>query len=208
VAEDPRFTRELERLRKEHHRWYRETRDLGLIPESLLHERSQGRTPYAVGKDDRLANGLNLRLAVDKIRPNVGLEELLKLHADEDAAIRWWGVTAIGVLGFNDALKPLQASLKDRSTTVRVAAALALHQIGEEAGVLDTLKAGLKDANPWVRHSAALALDEMGMKAAPALEAIKAAQSDSNEYVVRVVQSILNRLESKEEKEPKKDAKK
>jgi uncharacterized sulfatase len=209
LADDARYARELTRLRKEHHRWYGETRDLGLIPESILHERSQARTPYEVGKSEKLANGLNLRLAVDKVTPNVALEELLKLHGSDDPAIRWWGVTAMGVLGFTDAVKPLRASLKDGSPTVRVAAALALHQIGEEKGVLETLQAGLKDANPWVRHEAALALDELGKKAAPMLERIKAAKTDTNEYVVRVVESILNRLEPpKEEKEPKKDGKK
>jgi arylsulfatase A-like enzyme len=207
LADDPRYTRELDRLRALHQRWYRETRDLGLIPESILYERARGRTPYEVGKDERLANGLELRLAVDQITPNTPLERLRKLLASEDAALRWWGVTAIGVLGFSDAQKELRELLKDRSASVRVAAALALHQIGEEMQVLQTLQEGLQDANPWVRHEAALALDELGEKAAPALEAIRAAKADKNEYVVRVIQSILDRLEPKEGKHPQKDAK-
>jgi uncharacterized sulfatase len=208
LANDARYEKQLEKMREEHHRWYRETRDLGLIPEAILHERAKGQTPYEVGLDEKLANGLRLRLAVDTITPRVSLAELRKLQSDADDAIRWWGVTAMGVLGFSEAEPDLRASLKDRSASVRVAAAFSLHQLGESTEVLDTLTQSLKNDNPWVRHLAALALDEMGLAAKPALDAVRAAKTDKNEYVARVVSSILIRFGEKEDpkaKDPKKE---
>ncbi|MFQ3592723.1 MAG: sulfatase-like hydrolase/transferase [Gemmataceae bacterium] len=209
LADDPRFLRELQRLRALHHRWYRETRDLGLIPESILYERAQGRTPYELGQNQKLANSLELRLAVDKITPNTPLAELRKMRSSDDEAIRWWAITALGVLGFSDAQKDLEESLTDRSPSLRVAAALALHQIGQQNQVLETLQVALKDTNPWVRHQAALALDEMGKAALPALESLREARLDKNEYVVRVVETILNRLDPEaDNKSSEKDKKK
>src|SRR5262249_19952089 len=53
LASEKKHQKTLERLRKLHLDWHRDTRDLGLMPEALVHERSKGRTPYELGKDDK-----------------------------------------------------------------------------------------------------------------------------------------------------------
>jgi uncharacterized sulfatase len=186
----------LARLRKLHLAWLRDTRDLGLMPEALVHERSKGRTPYALGQDSTTFPQARLLAAAETLDEKDPLEKLLKLAADEDSAVRWWGVTGLGVRGGKSraAEETLMKALKDRSAVVRVAAADALRRLGKHEVALPVLAEALEDGNPWVRHEAALGLDEMGPKAAKAKEALKKALKDDNSYVVRVVRHTLEVL--------------
>jgi HEAT repeat protein len=116
----------------------------------------------------------------------------LKLIADRDSALRWWGVTGLGVHGGSD--EALLTALDDAAPVVRVAAADALRRRGKADKILGVLTKCLADENPWVRHAAALAIDELGAKAAPARAALEAAKKDTNQYVVRVVSHTLGVL--------------
>jgi hypothetical protein len=51
----------------------------------------------------------------------------------------------------------------------------------------------LKSDQEWVRLHAITALDEAGAAAKPALEAVREAQKDSNEYVRRVAAHVLEK---------------
>jgi uncharacterized sulfatase len=182
----------LERLRKLHVTWYHETRDLGLMPEAEVHERARGRTPYELGQDNKAFPGARLLAAAEALQEKEPLEKLLKLAGDDDSAIRWWGVTGLGVRCGAGAEAALAKAVKDRAAAVRVAAADGLRRLGKHESALLVLLAALEDDNPWVRHAAILALDEMGEKAAGAKPALTKALKDSNPYVVRVAQHALN----------------
>src|SRR5262249_9164233 len=99
LAADGKHQKTLDRMRKFHLAWHRETRDLGLMPEALVNERSKGRTPYELGKDDKAFPREKLLAAAETLQEKEPLEKLLKLVADEDAAVRWWGVTGLGLQG-------------------------------------------------------------------------------------------------------------
>jgi uncharacterized sulfatase len=194
LAGEKKHQKTLERMRKLHLHWHRETRDLALMPEAEVYERSKGRTPYELGKDAKAYPREKLLAAAETLHEKDALDKLLKLLADKDAALRWWGATGLGLKGGKKAEEALTAALKDKSV-VRVAAADALRRLGKVDAALPVLTAALADENPWVRHEAALAIDELGSKAAPAKEALNKALKDDNAYVVRVVRHTLRVIE-------------
>lgn len=186
----------LARLRQAHVAWMAETRDLGLMPEALVYERSKGRTPFALGQDARQFPARRLRELAEQQAARDPLGAFLKAMSDEDAAVRWWGATGAGAhgRGSKEALAALRRALADGSPVVRVAAADALRRLGHADEARPALVKALKDESPWVRHAAMLAIDELGTGAAKAAEAIEAALKDDNEYVVRVATYTLGRL--------------
>src|SRR5262249_52123414 len=192
LAGEKEHQKTLQRLRKLHLDWHRQTRDLGLMPEAEVYARSMKRTPYELGKDEKSFPREKLLAAAEALHEKEPLEKLLKLLSDDDSAIRWWAATGLGLQGGKKAEEALTKSLKDGSAVVRVAAADGLRRLGKSDS-LPVLIAALGDDNPWVRHEAALAIDELGPKAAPAKEALVKALDDKNDYVVRVVRHTLRR---------------
>ncbi len=188
----------LARLRQRHLAWHRDTRDLGLMPEALVVERSRGRTRWDLGRDEKSFPQEKLLAAAETLQEKEPLGKLLKLIADPDAAVRWWGATGLSVRGgkSKQATEALRKALKDPTAVVRVAAADGLRRLGRHEEALPVLRAALSDSNPWVRHEAALALDEMGTKATPAKEALEKARKDENAYVVRVVEHTLRKMDA------------
>ena len=79
-------------------------------------------------------------------------------------------------------------ALGDPSPSVRVAAADALSRLGRLDSALPALARALQDPNDWVRLHAITVLDGLGSKADPVRDGIKAASSDKNDYVRRVVE--------------------
>jgi uncharacterized sulfatase len=197
LADSPAHRETLERLRQLHREWYRETRDLGLMPEAEVYARSKGRTPYELGRDEKVFPSKRLLAAAEALAARDALPRCLKLVEDGDGAVRWWGATGLGVHGGGDreALQALEKALADPAPVVRVAAADALRRLGKEDKALPALTKCLKDDNPWVRHEAALVIDELGARAATLRAELEAAE-DENEYVVRVVKHTLAALDA------------
>jgi uncharacterized sulfatase len=190
----------LERLRRLHLAWLKETRDLSFLPEAELRRRSRGSTPYEMGKDDKkypqeriLAAALACQAAGDVVPK---LRELLR---DEDSAVRWWAATGLGVRGAKApaAVEALRRALADPSAVVRVAAADGLRRLGRAEEALPVLTKALRDEDEWVRHAAVVALDEMGPAARPALAALRTATKDGNGFVVRVARHAVKELGEK-----------
>ena len=199
LADSPEHRDALERLREARRAWQEEVVDLGLLPEADLRTRFGGEAPYAAVRRDpgsyplrRIADAADL---ANRREPSA-LPKLVGLLSDGDPAVRYWAAVGIGSLGTDSALaaKSMAGALADPSATVRVAAADALCRIGQVDRALPTLVAGLKDVNPWVRLQSIQVLDRLGDAARPALEALKAARADGNEYVVRVAEHAVGQL--------------
>jgi hypothetical protein len=194
LADDPAQRETLERLRAELRRWMVEIRDLGFLPEAELRTRF-GSTPAheAVRKDptayplERLIDAADLATRGDP--------KCVELLDDKDSAVRYWGAIGCRVLG--EKAKPaegrLAKALSDGSPSVRIAAADALSRLGRFEETLPVLVRGLQDENEWARLHAATVLDGLGAEADPVRDAIKAAATDKNEYVRRVVEHALAR---------------
>ena len=120
---------------------------------------------------------------------------------DEYASVRYWAVVGL----YNncktpDEVRPAKAALKkilkDDSVVVRIAAAHALCDWGEEKEGLPVLVEALKYKNNKAGLYAVTALKMIGEKARPALPQIKLCLKNSDGYVKRVTQTILGRLEN------------
>ena len=120
--------------------------------------------------------------------------ELLK---DRYGPVRYWAVIGLHNLcreknAIDKARKSLGPLLQDESWSVRIAAAHALCDWGEEQKGLAALEEALKNANGSGRHFAMVALERIGEKARPALASIRARLKDG--YAGRVAQRIVAKL--------------
>ena len=121
---------------------------------------------------------------------------------DPSGSVRYWAVLGLrtGAYGSADPvdkekLKPLMRQLlADTSAVVRIAAAHALCDWGDEEMGLPVLAQELKGELGSARLHAITALEQIGEKARPATAAIQAATKDKLGYVGRVSKRVLGRL--------------
>jgi uncharacterized sulfatase len=152
LVNDPPHRAALERLRREHLRWSRDTRDLGLIPEpELLRREMELGSRYAILRQKDSAS-LMQRLRNPKAN-------------DPDPAVRYWAarrganltmdpvpIVRIAAAKSNKSLPVLIAGLEDPQEWTRLAAAQALDELGEAARpALEALRKCLaRDQNRYV----------------------------------------------------------
>ncbi len=189
----------LNELRKAHAGWVKRTGDLGLLPEAEIEIREQ-----AIGARYNILKGkakLNTDLGSTAALASSGvyaLSQLLEAMRHPDAAVRYWGATGVGNIGQQaaNAKGPMLDALKDKSPSVRIAAARALTKLGEAKLALPVLEAELNSEHQWGRLAAAIVLDEMDEQARPAIPALKQALvRQPNKYIVRVANRALNELQ-------------
>jgi uncharacterized sulfatase len=220
LADAPEHAATLERMRDAQQSWANQTLDLGLIPEPDLHARCDPAPPYVVARSQMGSLFPLERIRTTVLATNRGRDALPMLFAsleNPDPAVRYWAVTGISVtLGLERrqaeraSKKPAERSaddqpeksllrthLQDGSPTVRVAAARAMLQQGDDPPAFATLTKELASEHAWVRHHAALGLAELGSRATPSRDALERALKDSNEYVVRVVKRALRDLDKR-----------
>ncbi len=128
------------------------------------------------------------------------IKEYYKALSDKYASMRYWAVIGLHNnckgTDIERAKAALQKSLKDPATIVRVAAAHAMCDWGEEKEALPVLAEALNDKTDKARLYAVIALNKIGEKARPLLPQIKATVKDSDNYVQRVARTTLKQLES------------
>jgi uncharacterized sulfatase len=182
------------------------------LPEDEIHSRSAGSTPYEMGHDPK-KYPLERILATAELAAGFGAEAIPKLRqalGDPDSAVRFWGATGLLARG-RPAVEPARADLRkalaDAAPSVRITAAeaLAAHGAAEDLQPSLATLAELADAGRngvFAAIRALIALDELGSKAAPVLAAVKdagrtykAPNQRLGEYVPRLVESIVARLE-------------
>ena len=184
LASSPEHQAVLGELRKAQQEHALKIRDVGFLPESEMHRRSTGSTPYELGHDPK-------KYPLEKILAMAELAASLKLAAtpqlaeglkDADSGVRYWaalGLLMRGAKGVDSTRDELRAALKDEAPGVRVAAANALGQYGNDEDLALAL-AALKELAPpdkngtYVSLEALNAIDALGAKAAPLLDALKA----------------------------------
>ncbi len=198
LADDPRFSEVLDRMRRKCRGWMLRTHDLGLLSEYELERRSAGRTPWDVAHDAQ-ANPLERLLsaadAANRTDP-ADMPALVELLRADDPAIRFWGATGLVALGAKarPATEQLLAATQDESPEVRVLAAEALAHVGRLPEALPVLIAALQHDSAVIRLRALNVLDQLGQDARPALQAIQQAKPQSKghveDYVGRMVEYV------------------
>ena len=198
----------LNRLRRAHKEHVLKTRDVGFLPEAEQHRRAAGTTMYELGHDPQ-KYPLEKILAMAELassRTAGVLPQLREGLKDVDSGVRWWTATGLlirGASGVEAAREDLRAALKDPSPSVRIAAAAALGQHGNDAD-LGLALAVLKELAPADKNGAYTsmlavnAIDALDGKAAGLADFLKtmpskdpSAVARANGYVDRLLGKIL-----------------
>ncbi len=205
LANDPRFTDALERLREANQEHLLAIRDSGFIPEGEMVREAEGSSIYELVRDEK-------RYPLERILPLVELATgnakqlaafqiiLPDLLQDESPVVRYWAATGAVILGEkaakDPAVKPLlEKRLSDESPDVQIAAAEALWTLGETDKAVKHLGVLLDHDNQWVALRAANVLEVIGAPAKAALpELEKAAKQSKHDYVKRATQHTVELL--------------
>jgi uncharacterized sulfatase len=178
LAESPEHREVLERLRGATHGFAISTRDVGFLPEPLMHEVAANGTIFEMAQDPS-------RYPVDEVVAVAELatddkpastEELLAFLKSPHAAIRYWAILGLVIRGedaVSQANDRLMQHLDDESTTVAIAAGETLARYGDESSRNQALKV-LVDLADVTRHdpfTSTLALNALDA-AGPGDEAI------------------------------------
>jgi arylsulfatase A-like enzyme len=214
LANSPQHRDVLIRMRRAQQDLVLRVRDVGFLPEGEIHDRSKGSTPYEIGHDDSrypLQRILDMAALASSLKPEA-LPALQKAMTDPESAIRYWAVCGILMRGgkaVEATRSGLTRALTDESPYVRIAAAQALGQYGNDADLRVALPAlaqlaPLGKNSVYVSLSALNALDDLGGRAAGALETIKGLSGTDasvvermQSYVPRLIESIQRNLEKK-----------
>ncbi len=207
LADDPAQRDVLNHMRTAHLDWVAETRDVGLIPESIVARLEQEvASRYEILRNtggEQLAQRIS-RAAVLATDPAGSIPQLYDALSDDHPAVRYWGAVGLGNLATADAsvLAALQKPLEDRSAAVRIAAARAICRLSaDNEAALAVLARELEDGQQWERLQAAIVLDEIDELARPVLATMRAALQPRRDlftqgkYTVRVINRALNELE-------------
>jgi Sulfatase len=213
LAGSPEHRSIRDRLRKAQQDLARETRDLGFLPEGERFRRSGGASPYDLGHDDaRYPFGRAFATAelASMLRPDA-LPALKSSLVDDAAAVRYWAMLGIlmrGRAAVDLAGPECRQALDDLSPDVRIAAAQALAQYGqdEDRPRAFSVLLGLSDGSRndvFVTLAALGALDSLGDRAAPIAHALGALSGKGDvpdpryeSYAGRLLQGIQARLTS------------
>lgn len=134
---------------------------------------------------------------------NKAIPKYFQALNDKYAPVRYWAAVwlhtnCIGPADIKQAKIEFEKLLKDPSPTVRVAAAHALCDWGEDQKALLVLLEVLEHKTDKARLYAVIALNQIGEKARPALANIKSHLNDPDEYVQRVSRATLKRWEGRQ----------
>ncbi len=184
LADSPDHKQILERMRQAQRQLAREIRDVGFLPENEIHSRSEGSSPYEVGHDPK-------QYPMERIMATAELASALEPGAvpklkgalrDEDSAVRYWaamGLVMRGEAAVEAARTELRKALSDDAPSVRIAAAWALGQHGQQEDVDRALPvlldlASCEENSIYESLMSLTAIDALDGRASSAVDAIKA----------------------------------
>jgi uncharacterized sulfatase len=196
LANDPSMKEELVRLRAVHDQWMKQVLDVGLIPEAIMRNWEE-KNDQSIYKWIRTQEDFYDELLLISSTANENI--LFKGLNHPNEAIRYWA--GQGLYNLDKKIKKatierLNQKLNDSVINVGISAARALlkHE-SHSKELMKVLSSGLKAENEWTRLQTALVLDDF-QYALKVLE--KQSQnlidSDTNKYVVRVLNHGLNKL--------------
>lgn len=190
--------------------WQSEIGDIGLIPEAEIEIRekiSGSRFEIMNGKSsDKDQVQRLVSIATKASEGKSALGELINAIDDDDPVIRYWSLTGIGNIGVakGGVLELSMKAMKDKSPSVRIAAARAVARMGEADAALEVLKEELRSEHQWGRLAAAIVIDEMEESGRKIVKDLKEVLStrQPNKYILRVANRALNDLLGTENKVP------
>ncbi|SEJ12536.1 HEAT repeat-containing protein [Dyadobacter sp. SG02] len=201
LAGDPKYKKDLERLRKANAQWIAGYKDVGFIPEAIIYEIARTTPLYDYARSGKYNFAKIAATAeIASSRNPAHTQALIQALGDADPSVRFWGATGLTVLKAASGKDALQKTLKDPEPAVRIAAAEALYVTGaDKPGAIAALTEALKSDNPYARLQALNILDLTGKDAAPAIpdaEKISVQKAEMFDYDIRAAKVLLQNYKS------------
>lgn len=195
LADDRQSQAKLDELRTVLYDWMAETRDVGLIPEPILEDlgRKSG-SKYNVLRQPESEGLIAELISVIEAGEQGDREKLYQALDADRASARFWAATWLGNLGDKSAISKLTPKVADSDPGVRVAAALALCQLGQTEDNLSILADHLDSQNVIAGMYAARALELVGPPAKAVLPAIEKARNNPYSFTVRIANRLSQNL--------------
>jgi arylsulfatase A-like enzyme len=182
-------------------------RDVTFLPESDMHRRANGASPYDLSRDEDRYPFERIYAAADLAsrRDPSALPALRSSLADTDPAVRYWAASGFLMRGgeaVRTAADLLRTGLQDESPAVRIVCAQSLAEHGGQADLAPSLAVLQELASPekngvFVAMAALAAIESLGSKADRLREFVRSLRTDAgspderyNNYVPRLVESI------------------
>ena len=176
LAKEAEHLEIMELLKRNLFSWMVETKDLGLVPEYEMIEKSKGGAPY-----DTFSGNFDPKPIldlVDKIgRGKQHIDSFNFALQSSNPVYRYWGATGLAALGQNavESKELLQSTLNDPVPYVRFAASEAICNIGYPRQGVEILSKGLDSESVVNQLHASQILIAVGKNAAFALPKMKIA---------------------------------
>ena len=176
LAQEAEHLEIMELLKRNLFSWMVETKDLGLVPEYEMIEKSKGGAPY-----DTFSGNFDPKPIldlVDKIgRGKQHIDSFNFALQSSNPVYRYWGATGLAALGQNavESKELLQSTLNDPVPYVRFAASEAICNIGFPRQGVEILSKGLDSESVVNQLHASQILMAVGKNAAFALPKMKIA---------------------------------
>ena len=176
LAQEAEHLEIMELLKRNLFSWMVETKDLGLVPEYEMIEKSKGGAPY-----DTFSGNFDPKPIldlVDKIgRGKQHIDSFNFALQSSNPVYRYWGATGLAALGQNavESKELLQSTLNDPVPYVRFAASEAICNIGYPRQGVEILSKGLDSESVINQLHASQILMAVGKNAAFALPKMKIA---------------------------------
>jgi len=201
LATNREYSEVLERMRKVNRDWILSIYDTGFIPEAELSRLSMTEAMY-----DYMRSGkVNLPEIVEAAEISTmgrveDLAAMLQFINNEDASIRFWGVTGLLMLGeeARSAIPELTNLLTDNSGDVVSLTSEVLYKLGEEDLARKGLITVLESDNAYARNRALNTIDYIGEDSKEIIDAVSAVLKintgeASKNYDIRMVLWLLEK---------------
>ena len=182
--------------------WMIETRDTGLLPESLMKRLAKEHgNEYAIlhreGGERRVRKLLKIAIIATEPKHS-DRRAIYKAFESNDAAQRYWAVIATGQLKQSDDIQRLKTALNDEEGSVRVAAARSLYWVGHKETGLESLERELKKFNEQeeVLHFTLDVLKNLGDDAKGVMETVRQLNEarTRTDYMNRTAKDLIEKF--------------
>jgi arylsulfatase A-like enzyme len=130
LATNPRYAKQLAKLRKTLYGWMIETKDLGLIPEPIAEDLGKRYgNKYNILQDKKYNNLISQLIRTIEAGNNKDLKTLHKLLKTGNDSQKYWAATWAGVNKDKRAEESLKKMTTSKTPALRVASLLALYRI-------------------------------------------------------------------------------
>lgn len=176
LIDSPKHKKIQTRLKAKLKQWMLDTKDLGLLIEPQMLQRSKDSTPYQFARSADKYPIMKILETAELVDPeNIDADKLQILLADSDSAVRFWSLIALSQDPAQS--RPFQPLLKDPDPAVRFAAAGLLAARTDSKEALDVLIEGLDIPHGPTALYAAREIELLKDKAKPAVQKIDAART-------------------------------